>query len=175
MSEYITQSTIETPLGQMVACATDLGICLLEFHDRKMLNTNLNSLKKRLKLDIHSGDHPFIRLAENEINEYMAGHRKIFEVPIVMTGTPFQEKVWSELLSIPFGHTRSYQYQAVALGNSSAVRAVANANGANKIAIIIPCHRVIGSDGELTGYGGKIWRKQRLLELENPSIQLRLF
>jgi O-6-methylguanine DNA methyltransferase len=101
-----------------------------------------------------------------ELGEYFAGTRKSFTVPVVMTGTVFQKQVWNELLNIPFGETRSYMEQASAIGKPGAIRAVARANGSNPVSVIIPCHRVIGSDGKLTGYGGGLWRKRWLLEHE---------
>jgi AraC family transcriptional regulator of adaptative response/methylated-DNA-[protein]-cysteine methyltransferase len=104
-----------------------------------------------------------------QINEYFEGQRKKFTLPLDIRGTPFQEKAWSALLKIPYGETRSYADQARAVGNPAAVRAVAKANGDNRISIIIPCHRVIGSDGKLTGYGGGLWRKQYLLDLESRN------
>jgi O-6-methylguanine DNA methyltransferase len=93
----------------------------------------------------------------------------VFDIPLEKDGPEFQEKVWDELLKIPYGKTRSYEEQAIAVGNKKAVRAVAKANGDNRIAIIIPCHRIIGKDGSLTGYGGGIWRKQYLLDLERKN------
>ena len=107
---------------------------------------------------------------EKELEEYFEGKRKDFTVPLAPVGTDFQKNVWEILRTIPYGTTRSYQQQADILGNPKAVRAVANANGLNKISIIIPCHRVIGSNGTLTGYGGVIWRKQKLLELEKAIL-----
>ena len=111
----------------------------------------------------------------NQLSEYFEGKRTSFDLPFGLEGTDFQKRVWAELLNIPFGKTRSYMEQAKALGDVKAIRAVASANGQNKIAIIIPCHRVIGSDGSLTGFAGGLHRKKWLLEFETPPIQGELF
>ncbi|MCX2454107.1 methylated-DNA--[protein]-cysteine S-methyltransferase [Pedobacter sp. PLR] len=159
-------SRIETPLGTMCACAVDEGICLLEFTDRRMLETELKSLSKSLNATIIQGDNLHFSTLAHQLSEYFSGNRSEFTVPMVTPGTLFQNKVWQTLQQIPFGTTTSYGELADKISNPTAVRAVANANGMNKIAILIPCHRVIGTDGKLTGYGGGLWRKQYLLELE---------
>jgi len=164
--KLVTVKRIPTPLGPMLAGATDDGICLLEFVDRRMLETQLERLRRRLGAEILPGASPHFAVLERQIGEYFAGTRRVFDLPIVSPGTPFQEEVWRELRTIAYGRTRSYGEQARRIGRPSAVRAVARANGDNRIAIIIPCHRVVGADGKLTGYGGGLWRKQRLLDLE---------
>ncbi len=161
---------IETPLGTMIACATLDGICMLEFSDRKALPTELKQISTFFNATIIQGENPHFNILEKELEEYFKGELKEFKVPLAPVGTDFQKQVWEVLRGIPYGTTRSYQEQALILGNPKAVRAVANANGLNKISIIIPCHRVIGSDGKLTGYGGGIWRKQKLLELEKAIL-----
>lgn len=161
---------IETPLGTMIACADENGICMLEFSDRKALPTELKEISKYFNANIIQGENKHFKTLEKELSEYFEGKRKDFTVPLSPVGTDFQKNVWEVLRKIPYGTTRSYQEQANILGNPKAVRAVANANGLNKISIIIPCHRVIGSDGKLTGYGGGIWRKQKLLELEKAIL-----
>ena len=167
----ITVTRIETPLGPMLAGATDDGICLLEFVDRRMIETQLVRLQKLLGENLVPGTRKhFDRLAA-ELHRYFAGELHRFESPLDMRGTEFQRKVWSALLTIPYGQTRSYSEQARLLGAPSAVRAVARANGDNRIAIVIPCHRVVGSDGSLTGYGGGLWRKRWLLDLERLSLE----
>ncbi|MFN1218739.1 methylated-DNA--[protein]-cysteine S-methyltransferase [Chryseobacterium kwangjuense] len=168
--EIIYRKKIQTPLGEMVACAIDEGICLLEFTDRKNFEKQFISLSKALKADIEEGDHRHFVQLEQELEEYFAENRQTFEVPLYMTGTEFQEKVWQLLCEIPMGETRTYKQQSEFLGNPKAIRAVGTANGINKIAILIPCHRVIGSNGELVGYAGGIWRKQKLLELEKAIL-----
>ena len=157
---------IETPLGPMIVCGNSDGVCLLEFTDRKMLEAELKDLAKRLKAVIVQGDNTFFEKVEKQLAEYFAGKRKHFDVPIFTPGSDFQKKVWQQLQTIPYGITRSYKEQAVAIGNANSVRAVATANGMNRVAIIIPCHRVIGTNGNLTGYAGGLWRKKYLLELE---------
>lgn len=160
---------IETPLGTMIACASNQGICLLEFSDRKMLETELKNIAKRQNALIIQGNNPFFQLLEKQLNEYFAKQRRKFSVPLHFIGTDFQQQVWHILQSIPYGETRSYGEQAKLLGKPKAVRAVANANGMNSISILVPCHRVIGANGELTGYGGGLWRKQYLLDLETSN------
>ena len=156
-----------TPLGPMMAASVEKGICLLEFIDRKMLESELKDLSKRLNAPLVTSPGPHLKDLKLQLEQYFNGDRKKFELPLFTPGSDFQNKVWKELREIPYGTTRSYKEQAIALGRPEAVRAVANANGANRIAIIIPCHRVIGADGKLVGYGGGLWRKKRLLELEN--------
>ncbi|WP_306552769.1 bifunctional transcriptional activator/DNA repair enzyme AdaA [Chryseobacterium sp. WG23] len=170
IEKIIDLKRIETMLGTMIACADEKGICLLEFSDRKALPTELKSISKHLNANIVQGENPHFMTLEKELSEYFEGKRTVFTVPLSPVGTTFQIQVWDILQTIPYGRTRSYQEQADILGNPKSVRAVANANGFNKISIIIPCHRVIGSNGQLTGYGGGIWRKQKLLELEKAIL-----
>ncbi|MHA6727507.1 bifunctional transcriptional activator/DNA repair enzyme AdaA [Chryseobacterium sp. A301] len=161
---------IETPIGTMYAAATEEGICMLEFTDRRMLETEFKDLAKSLNATIIQGDNPHFDTLEKELSEYFEGIRKEFTVPLSPVGTEFQKSVWEILRKIPYGETWNYRRQSEVLGDVKKVRAVANANGMNKISILIPCHRVIGSDGTLTGYGGGIWRKQKLLELEKSIL-----
>ncbi|WP_370898146.1 methylated-DNA--[protein]-cysteine S-methyltransferase [Chryseobacterium gossypii] len=168
--ETVHLKTIETPLGPMFACAVDQGICLLEFTDRKNMEKQFKSLSKTLNAEITEQEHPHFEQLENELKEYFGGKRDRFGVPLFTTGTEFQEKVWQLLREIPMGEIRTYRQQSELLGNPKAIRAVGTANGINKIAILIPCHRVIGSNGELVGYAGGIWRKQKLLELEKAIL-----
>lgn len=172
----VTLTRIETPLGTMIACATQKGICLLEFTDRKMLEAELKMITKAFKAPIIQGENKFFPLLKKELNIYFEGNLKKFTVPLDWVGSNFQKQVWEILLQIPYGKTSTYAAQALRIGKPSAVRAVANANGMNKISILVPCHRVIGSDGSLTGYGGGLWRKKKLLDLElhNP-VQINLF
>lgn len=160
---------LSTPLGSMLAVANDEGLHLLEFVDRRMLATNIRRVCERVRRPIVAGDHPMIRQIERELEEYFTGERREFETPLVTSGTPFQERVWAALRKIPHGETRSYAKMAQAIGRATAVRAVAAANGDNRLAIVIPCHRVIGSNGKLTGYGGGLWRKERLLKIEGAG------
>lgn len=164
---------IETPIGPMFAGAVEEGICLLEFTDRRMLETEFKQLKTLLKASIVQGHSPHFDLLQQELAEYFEGKRKAFTVPLVMPGSSFQQQVWTALQTIPYGSTRSYNQQARSIGKPLAVRAVANANGCNRISILVPCHRVIGENGHLTGYGGGLWRKKWLLDLEKGENPLQ--
>jgi AraC family transcriptional regulator of adaptative response/methylated-DNA-[protein]-cysteine methyltransferase len=159
-------SRVLTPLGPMLLGATDEGVCLLEFTDRRMLETQLRRLERRLDCVFVPGANDVARRLEAELEAYFAGTLRTFTTPLDLRGTPFQQRVWEALLEIPYGETRSYADQAERIGAPAAVRAVARANGDNRIAIVVPCHRVIGKDGELTGYGGGLWRKRFLLDHE---------
>lgn len=170
LEKIIDLKRIETPLGTMIACANENGICLLEYSDRKSLTKELQEISKYFTANVVQGDNPHFKILETELAEYFEGKRLAFTVPLSPVGTDFQKSVWEILRAIPYGTTRTYQQQANLLGHPKAVRAVANANGLNKISIIIPCHRVIGTNGTLTGYGGGIWRKQKLLELEKAIL-----
>jgi AraC family transcriptional regulator of adaptative response/methylated-DNA-[protein]-cysteine methyltransferase len=157
---------IESPLGPLVAGATADGVCLLEFTDRRMLEAQLDAVKRSFDLPIVPGTNRHLEALQAELAAYFAGTLREFSVPLVPRGTPFQRRVWDELARIPYGATRSYREMAEALGDPHAVRAVGRANGQNRIAIVIPCHRVIRHDGTLGGYGGGLRRKQVLLDLE---------
>ena len=160
--DAITLAWMETPLGPMVAGATRNGICLLEFTDRRALERELAVIGK----PVVSGETAYARQVRDELGRYFEGKLRSFAVPIDPSGAPFESRVWNELLKIPYGETRSYEDIAAALGQPSACRAVGSANGRNRIAILVPCHRVVRKDGTLGGYGGGLWRKQRLLEIE---------
>ena len=176
----ITIKDIETPIGKMRAGATDEGICLFDFEYRKSIESILKRISSGLNNEpFIAGAHPYIDNLEKQVNEYFLGVRKEFDLPLHLVGTSFQRQVWEGLLQIPYGETRSYKAQSIFLGNEKAIRAVAGANGENGIAIIIPCHRVIGENGSLTGYGGGLWRKKWLLEHEakfsGKDMQMELF
>lgn len=159
-----------TPLGPMFACASSKGVCLLEFTDRRMLETEFKDLCKKLNAVILPGKNPHLDQVQAEVREYFSGKRKQFTVPLDTPGTKFQVSVWKLLQKIPYGEIRSYKQQANMLGNPKAIRAVASANGYNRVGIIIPCHRVIGSDGKLAGYGGGLHRKKWLLDFEKVNL-----
>ena len=164
-----------SPVGTLLAAANDRGIVFLEFDDQEHVNEALRrAIDESDVADVpaHS-DHHLDRLAK-ELAEYFAGQRQTFTVPVVPRGTPFELKAWEYLRTIPFGQTRSYGQQARAVGSPGAARAVGRANGRNMIAILIPCHRVIGADGSLTGFGGGIDRKRWLLEHESGGGRLDL-
>ncbi len=160
---------LTTPLGPMIAGATNEGICLLEFTERRAFEVELRDLSRLLKANLVYGDNGHISRLEKQLAEYFDGKRKDFDVPLVTPGSKFQKSVWRQLRTIPYGKTRSYEEQAVAINKLKAIRAVASANGANRISIVIPCHRVIGKDGSLTGYGGGLWRKRWLLDFEKKN------
>ncbi len=168
-NNVILISRLTTPLGPMFICATDDGVCLLEFVDRKMLETEFNDLQKLLNAKIIAGENQHIKKTKIEIAEYFDGQRKNFDVKIQSPGTDFQNSVWECLRDIPYGETSTYQQQAKEIDRPKAVRAVASANGFNRISIIVPCHRVIGKDGKLAGYGGGIERKRWLIEHERKN------
>ena len=157
---------IETPLGAMLAIADDEGLHLLEFVDRRALETEVGALRKKTGCVISPGDHPYLSQIAVELEQYFAGERLEFETPIVLHGSPFENSVWQALCGIPVGETKSYQDMARQVGRPKAVRAVGRTNGKNCLAIIVPCHRVVGANGKLTGYGGGLWRKQWLLDHE---------
>ena len=167
--QIINITRLETPLGTIFACAAEQGLCLLEFTDRKMLETELKSLAKQLNANIIQGANKHFDLLRRQLDEYFEGKRKEFTIQLFTPGTEFQQSVWKVLQTIPYGSTYSYKQQAIALKKPDAFRAVANANGMNRISIIIPCHRVIGEDGNLIGYGGGLWRKKWLLDLEKQN------
>nr|WP_245264135.1 methylated-DNA--[protein]-cysteine S-methyltransferase [Agrobacterium larrymoorei] len=157
---------ISTPLGDMIAVSSRSHLHLLEFIDRKGLPSELKRLQITLKERIGIGRLPPSEQAAEELSHYFAARSSLFQTPLALSGSPFTQQVWHALRQIPAGETRSYSEVAREIGRPQATRAVARANGANQIALMIPCHRVIGADGSLTGYGGGLWRKQRLIEIE---------
>jgi O-6-methylguanine DNA methyltransferase len=162
----IVARMLPTPLGPMLAATDDDGICLLEFTDRPMLPTQLAVLERRLGRRVVAGRHPLLdRLAE-QLDEWFAGERTAFDIPMMEPGTPFQERVWDVLLSVQAGTTISYEELAKRAGRPGAQRAAGTANGANRLAILVPCHRVVRKSGEIGNYGGGRWRKEWLLNHE---------
>lgn len=161
---------LTTPLGPMLAVADDAALHLLEFADRRMLATQLQRLRRLCDCVITPGPSRILTQVEAELAQYFAGERQRFDVPLALAGTPFQLAVWRQLLAIPCGCTRSYDDLATRLGRPGAQRAVGRANGDNRLAILVPCHRVVRADGSLCGYGGGVWRKQRLLEREGVVL-----
>jgi AraC family transcriptional regulator of adaptative response/methylated-DNA-[protein]-cysteine methyltransferase len=170
---------LDTPIGKMRAGATDEGICLFDFEGRRMMDSIMKRIETLSGEETEEGDHFHFKMLEKQINEYFNGERKEFDLPLHLIGTPFQKRVWEGLMTIPFGDTRSYKEQSIFLGDVKAIRAVAGANGENGIAIIVPCHRVVGANGSLVGYGGGLWRKKWLLAHElkysGKSNQMDLF
>lgn len=164
---------IRSPLGPLVAGATRDGTCLLEFTDRRMLEAQFHAIQRLFKLPVVPGKTDHLVQLEEELGAYFAGKLREFTVPLVYPGSEFQVKVWSELLRIPYGMTKSYEQLAHAVGAPNGQRAVGRANGMNRIAIVIPCHRVVNKNGDLGGYGGGLRRKQYLLDLERRTAHLR--
>ncbi|MGE0560601.1 MAG: methylated-DNA--[protein]-cysteine S-methyltransferase [Flavobacteriales bacterium] len=173
MKITINTTTFQSPLGIIHLASTTKGLCLLEFDDEKRIDGHYKQFNKYWDIELKGQETKTTTTTKLQLDEYFNGKRTTFQLPLDLAGTDFQINVWNELLKIPFGVTRSYKEQAIAVGNLKAIRAVATANGENRISIVVPCHRIIGSDGSLTGYGGGIWRKQKLLELE--STQTKLF
>lgn len=162
----IVSHRFHTPLGDMLACATEQGLCLLEFVGSRRIAREQQDLSRLLQRRFVFGENRHTEQTEIEIGEYFQGLRQRFDVALHTPANSFQQTLWAELRHIPYGKTTYYQALAERIGHPSAVRAVAAANGANRVSIIIPCHRVIGKDGSLTGYGGGLRRKQWLLEHE---------
>ncbi|MCZ4090490.1 bifunctional transcriptional activator/DNA repair enzyme AdaA [Sinorhizobium psoraleae] len=173
--QLLFADTIETPLGPMIAVADKTHLHLLEFHDRKALQTEMESLKRKTRSAVARGRTPPIDQIEAELKAYFSGESGDFRTPLALDGSAFERQVWAKLLEIPLGETRSYSDIAREVATLQAVRAVAKANGANRIAIVIPCHRCIGADGSLTGYGGGLRRKQWLLRHEGKMKPVGLF
>ncbi|WP_134724460.1 bifunctional transcriptional activator/DNA repair enzyme AdaA [Paracoccus luteus] len=157
---------IDTPLGGMIALADARSLHLLEFVDRKGLGAELRAMSAGAGGRIGLGRTAVTEAAEAQLADYFAARRPGFDLPLTLHGTPFQRAVWQALREIPAGATVSYGDLAARLGRPTAARAIARANGANQIAIVVPCHRVIGADGTLTGYAGGLWRKQALIDIE---------
>ncbi len=164
---HICYRVIKSPIGNLLIGASPIGLCLVKF--------DFDPLTVPTSDPIDGPSHYSIDILDNtesQLNEYFSENRKGFDIKLDIQGTVFQEKVWQELVKVPYGNTRTYLEQAKFLGDEKAIRAVATANGKNHIPIIIPCHRIIGSDGKLTGYAGGLWRKQFLLELESKQLNL---
>ena len=162
----ITTKRYESPCGTLLLGSLDGKLCLCDWQVEKHREHVDRRLKRMLKAEFEDGTSEIIKKTSQELDEFFAGERRAFDIPLLFVGTDFQKAVWNELLTIPYGKTISYGEMAERLGRPTAVRAVANANGANAISILAPCHRVIGSDHSLTGYGGGLAAKKMLLEIE---------
>jgi len=163
---HLYHKFIDTPFNRMRIGGTEDGLCLFEFEYRTSLNAIERRIEQMTGVTFEDGEHPYFEEVEQQVAEYFAGTRQNFDLPLQLLGSPFQVSVWQALLQIPYGETRSYKQQSIYLNNEKAIRAIASANGDNGIAIIVPCHRVIGANGSLVGYGGGIQRKKWLLEHE---------
>lgn len=170
-------SYFKTSFGELILGSFEGKLCLADWRYRKMRKTIDNRLKKVLKAVFVEESSPIIEKTKKQLNEYFTQERTTFSLELYLIGTDFQKSVWKELVKIPYGKTNSYLQLSKNLNNPKAVRAVASANGANAISIIIPCHRIIGSDGKLVGYAGGLPAKKKLLQLEGVILdnQLRLF
>lgn len=162
--------TYPTPVGEMIAAFSPRGLRLLEFIGQPRVDREMAQVVAAEGGPGQEGRNAQTEQLAHELAEYFAGQRRVFNVQLDLLGTPFQQRVWQALLEIPFGETWSYGRQAHHIGQPTASRAVAAANGQNKVSIIVPCHRVIGGNGQLTGYGGGLPRKQFLLDLERSSV-----
>ena len=164
--EIITTTTFSTPLGEMFAAASKKGIVMLTFFTPFNIEAKIQTLKNTLDTDVLPTNCEIFDTLKTQLNEYFDKKRTTFEIPLQLVGSPFQIQCWKELLNIPYGKTISYKEQAIKIDNVKAHRAVANANAQNMIAILVPCHRVISSDGKLSGYNGGVEKKEFLLKLE---------
>ena len=160
---------LPTPIGPMVAVAGQGGVALLEFTDVCGLERQFTSMRRKLARPVFPGEHAMLDQVESQLTDYFAGRRRTFDLPLLPAGSDFQKHVWETLRAIPFGQTVSYQQLAQRIGNPNATRAVARANGTNRLYLLIPCHRVIGADTTPGGYGGGVWRKQWLLAHEQST------
>jgi len=165
-ADHIFTAVIKTPLGDMLAGATRDAICLLEFNDRGRLERQLKTMRELFHMPLLRGENALFDPLRQQLSQYFEGKRTAFDIPLAYPGTDFQRRVWHALRDIPYGRTRSYSEVARTIGKPGAARAVGAANGSNRTAIIIPCHRVIAAGGGPGGYAGGLWRKLRLLELE---------
>jgi AraC family transcriptional regulator of adaptative response/methylated-DNA-[protein]-cysteine methyltransferase len=171
--EPIAIDWMPSPVGPLLLGATDSAVVLVEFASIDQLDAQFARLRKQFGRPFaQRGDHPLLRRLEDQLVEYFAGARRKFDLPLEYRGSAFQERVWSALRDIPYGETCSYGFIARKLGDPKAMRAVGLANGQNPLAIVIPCHRVVNSSGDLGGYGGGRWRKQVLLDLERGQGRL---
>ncbi|KAB2661504.1 MAG: methylated-DNA--[protein]-cysteine S-methyltransferase [Verrucomicrobia bacterium] len=169
--DAIATRVIASPLGPLLLGAVAGGICLIEFQDPARLERQRNALRRWLGVPSVPGNHPHLERIESELADYFSGRRRRFTVPVVAPGTAFQKCIWDALAGIPYGTTCSYAELAGRIGRPGAQRAAGTANGANRVAIVVPCHRVVNADGRPGGYGGGPWRKQWLLDLERGSSQ----
>ncbi len=164
----------KTKIGEMILGSFEGKLCLLDFRYRRMRTTVDNRIKKGLNAEFIEQDDEILTKTKQQLDEYLVGNRKEFDISLLTIGTDFQKSVWNALIKVPYGTTSTYLQLAKDINNPKAVRAVANANGANAIGLIIPCHRIIGTSGELVGYGGGLAVKKRLLKLEK-EVNYELF
>lgn len=171
MQTILHQTELPSPIGNLVACATEEGLCMLQYADALDLEASLGTLITTLHATTVATENAVLNDMRKQLTAYFDGRLQKFDVPLQMTGTPFQLQVWNTLLTIPYGKTCTYSEEAAAMDRPTATRAVGSANGRNHICIIVPCHRIIASDGSLGGYTGGLKRKEFLLDLERRTIQ----
>lgn len=172
MNKNINIGYYKTKIGELIIGSFDKKLCILDFRYRRMRTTVDNRIKKHLETDFVEQEDEIIIEVKKQIDEYLQGSRKEFNIPLLLLGTDFQKQVWSELLKVNYGETATYLDISKRIDNPKAVRATASANGANAIALIVPCHRIIESNGELGGFGGGLPVKKRLLNLEIENTKL---
>ncbi|MGL5892611.1 MAG: methylated-DNA--[protein]-cysteine S-methyltransferase [Bacteroidia bacterium] len=168
--QHINTHYFKTPTGELLLGTYNNALCIADWRFRKMRTAIDSRIKTKLNAEYKEQDDEILAETRKQLNEYFAGERKTFDIPLLFAGTDFQKTVWNALLEVEYGTTSTYLKLSEKLNNKEAIRAVASANGANAISIIVPCHRIIGSDGELVGYAGGLPAKQKLLELENSDI-----
>jgi len=174
----INIQTYCSPLGELIMGSFQDALCICDWRYRKMRSSINTRIQTGLDAHFEESPTPIISLAIEQLEAYFSGERKIFDIPLLLVGTDFQKRVWNELLTIPFGETETYLSLTRKIGDEKSIRAVAAANGANAISVIVPCHRIIGSGGKLIGYAGGLEAKKKLLQLENKGKypeQLELF
>ena len=169
--QHISVTNYFTPFGELIFGSFDEKLCLCDWRYRKMRQTVDDRIRGGLKAEFNAKETSIIKQTIRQLEEYFAGKRKVFDIPLNLVGSDFQQRVWEALQQIPFGETITYLDLAKKLGDEKSIRAVASANGANALSIIIPCHRVVGQNGKLTGYAGGLDAKRRLLLLESKGIQ----
>jgi methylated-DNA-[protein]-cysteine S-methyltransferase len=177
MQNIVKTSIFKVPYGEQILGSFQEQLCLADWRFRKMRASIDKRVKLGLNADFEEGESDIIIETKNQLNQYFKGERTQFDIPLLFVGSDFQKTVWNALMEIPFGKTETYLGLSEKLGNEKAIRAVATANGANAISIIVPCHRIIGSDGSLVGYAGGLNVKKKLLHLENAldTSQMSLF
>ncbi len=171
MKQTLNIQYYDTPCGTLVLASVGDALCLCDWHEKPCAARNKQRLERLLNAAFITESTPILERTKQELDEYFAGQRTTFDIPLHSVGTDFQQQVWEALLEIPYGETRSYKEIALSIDNPKGVRAVAQAIGANGISILIPCHRVIGSNRSLTGFAGGLEAKKQLLGMEHSRYQ----
>lgn len=174
MQSDIFVSRWKSPFGELILGDYDDRLCMCDWYYRKMRPSIDNRIKSFLKSEYIENTTPIIMETINQLTQYFQGERKEFNIPLMLVGTDFQRLVWEELIKIPYGETDTYLGLSQKIGNEKAIRAVSTANGANALSILVPCHRIIGSNGKMVGYAGGIHVKSKLLKMENPTMNAQL-